>query len=1052
MRVLWVHLHAATASAAVLLSGHALAETSTAAPTVAPVSTTHSPELRVTPPVASVSGLDTHQVSLNGTWQFMKDVPPDFDAGWADDYDWAEVTVPGHFSAEGHGRMHKEFGVPVALRRTVEVPAEWGDRRVFLRFDSVEGDTTIYVNGTEVLRCDTHYLPVEVDVSDHVTPGEAADVVLTVAKSSITQWWRPEKGGIRRDVWLMALPDVHVSSLNVTTDFDEGYDDATMRVEFELRNAGESPAEAATLALQLTDDDANTVALGDHATATLPTLAPGSITRFALDIPVDSPAHWNTDTPNLYTLSVSLDTADTGMAVQRRFGFREIEVDGNRLLVNGQSIKLKGVNFHQTWPGTDYFTPAEKLRTDMELFKAANLNYLRIWPAPDHAVMELADEMGLFMQVEVPVSMFIYRGNEANNHGDDPTYEPILHDWAEVMAEHYGSHPSALIYSLGNECWYHDFFKTTAFRLKELDPTRPIIFSGDQESGVGVEGVDINDDHYPRDGRIDFSVPGSIADAAKPDAKLSWDFPTDRPIMFSEWLHLPLGNIAEQRADPGVWDHFGVHAKAHMDHTYANEHVLGGALFTGTPVTAIHERVIIGLFDPQRRINDAFWHTVKAMTPVRIELDASGLPENPGMGVAKFHVTNRADFNDLAAYTIAYRQDPHRGGTQLVGAPGETVTMEIPVEGENTSPLEIDVTDTNGRVVDRYRFEPTNGGIRATPFPAIGDGSELALEETDQSVVVRGDDFAWTISRETGQFDSVTVGDRELPLMGPRLELTHSAHWMYGRYGRGAAVQQQLNGWKASSVTAQTRGKAVVVTVEGAFEYADVRLSYVFEADGGLTVRFNGQWNHPDPMDVFDLGVSVSLPESYDTLTWERDALWTWYPDDHIGRPVGTARAKGDPRWKQARAEHAAAVADARAEPNAHPDAYPARPWPWSQDIPEQAGGVTRDFRSTKANARHAALTDDTGAGIAVIGRGGLHARVAPDALDDGSVVHSLHANTFWTGTGELHAIKSLRLDVLELVEGSKLRGAVKFQLVPPSHDADTNNKDGLDRSAEVRQ
>ncbi|MFP3325551.1 hypothetical protein R0K05_21070, partial [Planococcus sp. SIMBA_160] len=89
--------------------------------------------------------------------------------------------------------------------------------------DSTEGLTNIYVNGEHVLERDTHYLPVEVDVTEQVTPGETAELVLTISRSSVTRWWRPEKGGVRRDAWLMALPDVNIASFNVTVDFDEAY-------------------------------------------------------------------------------------------------------------------------------------------------------------------------------------------------------------------------------------------------------------------------------------------------------------------------------------------------------------------------------------------------------------------------------------------------------------------------------------------------------------------------------------------------------------------------------------------------------------------------------------------------------------------------------------------------------------------------------------------------------------------------------------------------------------------------------------------------------------
>ena len=91
--------------------------------------------VRVSPPVVSVAGLDRHEVSLNGTWNFLKDVPEGFDPAAPGEQEWAAVEVPGHFATQGHGRMHKVFGVPVAYHRSVDIPATWDGRRVVLRFD-----------------------------------------------------------------------------------------------------------------------------------------------------------------------------------------------------------------------------------------------------------------------------------------------------------------------------------------------------------------------------------------------------------------------------------------------------------------------------------------------------------------------------------------------------------------------------------------------------------------------------------------------------------------------------------------------------------------------------------------------------------------------------------------------------------------------------------------------------------------------------------------------------------------------------------------------------
>ncbi|MEO0514296.1 MAG: sugar-binding domain-containing protein [Planctomycetota bacterium] len=332
--------------------------------------------LRVTPPVEAVHRVGQHQVSLNGSWQFVREASQQFDPADPATYDaleWKSVNVPGHFSSDGYGRMHKEFGVPVAYRKTFAVPATWDSQRIALRFDSVEGLTTVFINGQRVDQRDTHYLPYELDITDFVEPGQEADILLKIAKSSITQWWRPEKGGIRRDVWLQALPLVNLASLNVTTDFDEQYQDATMHVRLKIANQSEDSAESPEVQLSLIGPDGKAIDLGEHATHQLDSVEPGQLETFTLSLPIVQPSPWNPDFPNLYRLETKLVTGGGSvMSASRTFGFRELEVDGHLICLNGQPIKLRGVNFHQTWPSTDYYTPVEKLRKDMEISQAAN--------------------------------------------------------------------------------------------------------------------------------------------------------------------------------------------------------------------------------------------------------------------------------------------------------------------------------------------------------------------------------------------------------------------------------------------------------------------------------------------------------------------------------------------------------------------------------------------------------------------------------------------------------------------------------------------------------
>jgi beta-galactosidase len=951
-----------------------------AVPAVARVEVADAQPLRVTPPVTSVAGLADYELSLDGAWGFIRDVPEGFDPVAPDavalpSTAWREVEVPGHFSLQGHGRMHEEFGVPVAYVRTVVVPESWRGCRVLLRFESVEGHTRVYVNGTKVGERDTHYLPLELDVTDAITPGEQARVLVMISASSITQWWRAEKGGIRRSVRLMALPPLHLAGLNVTTRIDPS-GDATMQITYR--------------AVPLETDS-----------VTLPALAPHVMRRGEISVPVRQPALWNTDHPSLYRLTATLSRAgEPTMTAERQFGFRELRVEGNRLLFNGVPIHLRGVNFHQTWPGMDYATPPDKLRIDMELFQSANLDYLRIWPPPDSRVVEMADEIGMMMQVELPISMFIYRGTHENNFGNDPAYEPTLHQWAELMVEHYASHPSVIIWSLGNECFYYDFFRSTADVLRGLDPSRPIIFSGDRMTGVGVEGVDVNDDHYPRHGRIDWTRPDAIADASPPGAKLGWfRYPTDRPLMFSEWLHLP-GSRVEQDVDPGTWDFFGELAEAHVRFMLEHDHVVGGAIFKGTPVTAIHENVLNGLYDEHRRPNAAWWHAFKAMSPVRVEPTGRSGPSTA------LNVRNLGNFAALDAYRFVYRQGDAAGEARASSAPpGQAGDLELPIDADG-GVVELDVFGPHGRLVDRYRFASETDAVAWRVFPRRG----LDVRTDGPTVRIAGEGFAWGLDTARGLIMDAEVDGGRFTFEGPRLSMTNSAWHENHRLGLRQAMQQLVTEWTPHRHDIERAGDHVVVRFAGRYPQGEGTWTLTFDDTGGLLVEYAFVWTDPREIDLYDAGVRFTTDARLDTLHWTRDAMWCSYPDDHIGRPVGVAQAWGDPRWAAARA------ATGEGDPP---------PWPWAQDL--TAGGVTRDFRSTRAHIRQARLVDAEGAGIGVVGEAASHLRMDVHDETDAFV---MHVNRFWSGGNGFHQAISLRGDTLRTGPGMTIQGAARFQLL----------------------
>ncbi len=247
-----------------------------------------------------------------------------------------------------------------SYRTTFEVPAAWAGRRVFLHFAGVNSAFYVWVNGQWVGYSEDSMTAAEFDVTPFLKPGAnllAAQVFRWSDGSYLEDQDTWRLSGIYRDVFLYSTPTVRISDFTVRTDLDDAYRDATLRVRPRLRAHDGARAEGFTVEAQLFDPERRPVfatPLSKDAKAILEEQYPQrDTTAFGLlEAKVAAPRLWSAETPHLYTLVLSLKDA-TGAVVQAtsaRVGFREVEVRGGRLLLNGRPIRLYGVDRHEHDP------------------------------------------------------------------------------------------------------------------------------------------------------------------------------------------------------------------------------------------------------------------------------------------------------------------------------------------------------------------------------------------------------------------------------------------------------------------------------------------------------------------------------------------------------------------------------------------------------------------------------------------------------------------------------------------------------------------------------
>jgi len=311
-----------------------------------------------------VVGVRTPVVLLNGSWKFNMDPPGEF---WKMDVDfqsWADIQVPGECQMQGMAIKHDQ---PFVYKKEFLVPDDYNGKQVRLVFYGVYSYARVWVNGIFVREHYGGFTRWECDISDIVTPGEVAILSVEVTDradeiSFGSGYAKHQIGGILRDVKLIALPEQSFKQLYFETDLDEEYQNAVLKLFYELEN--DSPS---SVKFELFDPDDRLVGLVEEESQSA-----------QLSFPVDNPDLWDAEHPNLYTIvTILMQDGEELLKTSEKIGFREVQVEGNKLMVNGMPVKLRGACRHDIHPTLGRMTTAEYDLKDVLLAKECNMNFIR---------------------------------------------------------------------------------------------------------------------------------------------------------------------------------------------------------------------------------------------------------------------------------------------------------------------------------------------------------------------------------------------------------------------------------------------------------------------------------------------------------------------------------------------------------------------------------------------------------------------------------------------------------------------------------------------------
>ncbi len=898
------------------------------------------PRPTIVPTPVETPGIASPVISLNGTWKFAPEPPPEFWKNEGAPSDWRDIEVPGEWATQG---FNLGPDVERVYRCEVAVPAEFADRRLILRFDGVYSYARVWVDGRYVRDHHGGFTSWDCDVTGLLKPGQRSQLIVGVTDMSDDVSWgssyaKHSIGGILQDVKLLALPQVHAERFHVSTDLDERYRNGALEVTLRLRLA---PGETAEVRLSLRDLQNKAVRL-EPGVLRFAATAPEATVR----IPVGAVTTWDAEHPRLYALEARVIAGGITVEVLRRnVGFRKVEVRGNKLFVNGREVKLRGGNRHNIHPLRGRSVPAEFDLLDARLFRDANINFVRTshYP-PTEAFLDACDRFGLYVEEENAVCFVATHGNLPTS--EEPTFRSRYLDQFAEMIERDRSHPSVILWSLGNESQWGVNIKQLYDHVKPEDPSRPVIWSYPDSVPKDQPAYDIYSSHYPK---FDADLKSSAL-----------------PRLNDEWAHVACYNVETLRRDPGVRDAWGESLKKFWENSFTASGSLGGAIWgliddvTFLPANGAGYGEW-GIVDGWRRPKPEYWHVKKAYSPVRV--DERPLP-NPGPG-RPIHIPvsnwfDHTNFNELAiTWSVGSRTgrvvdlsvEPHGEGVITIPAAswkeGEVVRLRF--------------LRARSLVVDEFALTIVAPATAAPPAPPGPEGPPPQVIETERMMTVRGANFRLVFDKTTGLIETGEVAGTRLLAGGPFL----------------ACAPAELMPWSLTGLERRIEGNEAVLDVRGSFAGALARFIIRVDGRGLMTVDYSYSGR---PEGLNEMGVAFVLPAEVESLSWERRGLHSIYPADHIGRNAGTARKlRGGAS-----------------------DAYRILPaWPWAEDMTDwflfgrdHAGyGATRDFRSLKANIKRV-VVDLIGSVARLIVEGDGTEAVRAEVLNNGLV--RLHILDQW--------------------------------------------------------
>ena len=561
-----------------------------------------------------------YKQSLNGKWKFywqrgLKNQPENFQLTSFDDSHWDEINVPSVWQTQGYSVPYyyastfpKAFSrskgkIPSIdhdmqeigfYRKSFTLNENFNGREIFLHFGAAKSALEVYVNGEFVGYSQGSMTPHEFNVTKVLKPGENVITAKLYRYSDGSyledqdMWWLC---GIYREVYLFAEPKLCLRDFYFKTDFDDSYTDSNVTLNMYINNYNNIRGKM-TASAKLIDSNNGEILLGTKETE-----LSGGNEAVTFKETVKAPEKWSAETPNLYTLVMTIELDGKIICVKTyKVGFKKVEIKGEKIYYNGMPLMIKGVNRHDFDCDNGWAVPREIYTQDLDIMKQNNINSIRTSHYPDNPYFyDMCNKYGFYVMDECEVETHGVRRKGVP--GSNPVWTGAVVDRMQRMVLRDRNNPCVFMWSLGNEAGDGSNFMEMKKAALALDNSRQFHYEGDFD----LTKSDVISRMYPTKDimeklgnkqPITISLYDNIANQLAADSKpIKAEMYEGKPVVLCEYAHSmenSLGNFQEYIDDfekydnmcgGFIWDF--VDQALHVKDENGNDNYLYGTDFQG---------------------------------------------------------------------------------------------------------------------------------------------------------------------------------------------------------------------------------------------------------------------------------------------------------------------------------------------------------------------------------------------------------------------------------------------------------------------------------------